>query len=42
MFKKVYAEFDYINMIQYRVQWRTLLKNGNEASGSIKGGKFLN
>jgi len=30
-----------IHLAQHRDQWRALVKKGNEISGSIKGGEFL-
>jgi hypothetical protein len=32
---------DWIHLAQHRNQWRVLSESGNEPSGSIKGGEFL-
>jgi hypothetical protein len=31
----------WIRLVQDRDQWRSVVENGNEISGSIKGGEFL-
>jgi hypothetical protein len=33
---------DWIHLAQDRDQWRVSFEHGNETSGPIKGGKFLN
>jgi hypothetical protein len=41
IFKKWYAGMDWIDLVQDRDRWRTLVKCGNETSVSIKCGEFL-
>jgi hypothetical protein len=44
IFKRILNKYgvNWIYLAQDRDQWRTLMKNGNEPSGSKKSGEFLN
>jgi hypothetical protein len=37
----VWESGDWIHTVQDRVEWQTLVNTGNELSGSIKCGEFL-